>query len=234
LENLSSGAHPSACPSHRARAHVPEFFSHVEYMSCTARHAPIAARHLIPAPSAVRSSPALHSVLLHVASFRQHRSPGIGLKPTSARAVSSSSPRHRPPQAAHGAALPRVAVFISRSPELHPTPSCAVRSPLRRLPPGHPAVSAVIMRSRSSLPSARGTTALTFFSSLPVPVQRPLLHRSSGSSIAMLLSELAIPPVPSFGAYADPHPSSCACSRERERQGKKARTLIYYLSIHEV
>jgi hypothetical protein len=40
--------------------------------------------------------------------------------------------------------------------ELHPALSCAVRSPLRRLPPEPPAVSAVITRSRSSLPSARG------------------------------------------------------------------------------
>jgi hypothetical protein len=158
LENLPSGAHPSACPSHRARAHVLDFFSHAASMSRTARHAPAAARHLIPAPSTVRSSPTLHSVLLHVASFRQHRSPGIGLKPTPARAVSSSSPRRRPPKAAHGAALPRIAVFISRSPELHPMPSCAVRSPLHLLPLGLPAVSAVITRSRSSLPSARGIT----------------------------------------------------------------------------
>jgi hypothetical protein len=156
LENLPSGAHPSACPSHHARAHVLDFFSHAASMSRTARHAPAAARHLIPAPSTVRSSPTLHSVLLHVASFRQHRSPGIGLKPTPAQAISSSSPRRCPPQAAHGAALPRVAVFVSQSLELHPTPSCAVRSPLRRLPPGLPAVSAVITRSRSSLPSARG------------------------------------------------------------------------------
>jgi hypothetical protein len=97
LENLSSGAHPSACSSHRARAHVPEFISHATSMSRTARHAPAVARHLIPAPSAVRSSPALHSVLLHVTSFRQHRSPGIGRKPTLARAVSSSIPRRAVP-----------------------------------------------------------------------------------------------------------------------------------------
>jgi hypothetical protein len=147
LENLLSGAHLSACSSHRARAHVPEFFSHATSMSHTARHAPAAARHLILAPFAVRSSPALHSVLLHVASFRQHRSPGIGLKSTPTRAVLSSSPHRRPPQDAHGADLPRVTVFVSRSPELHPTPSCAIRSPLRRLPPGLPAVSAVITRS---------------------------------------------------------------------------------------
>jgi hypothetical protein len=97
LENLPSGAHPSACSSHRARAHVPEFISHATSMSRTARHAPAVARHLIPAPSAVRSSPALHSVLLHVTSFLQHRSPGIGLKPTLARAVLSSIPRRAVP-----------------------------------------------------------------------------------------------------------------------------------------
>jgi hypothetical protein len=69
-------------------------------------------------PSAVRSSPALHSVLLRVTSFRQHRSPGTGPKPPPARAVSSSSLRRRPPQAAHGAALPSAAIFVSQSPEL--------------------------------------------------------------------------------------------------------------------
>jgi hypothetical protein len=92
LENLPSGAHPSACSSHRARAHVPEFISHATSMSHTARHAPAVARHLIPAPSAVRSSPALHSVLLHVTSFRQHRLSGIGLKPSHAELCRSVTP----------------------------------------------------------------------------------------------------------------------------------------------
>jgi hypothetical protein len=80
-------------------------------------------------PSAVRSSPALHSVLLRVTSFRQHRSPGTGPKPPPARAVSSSSLRRRPPQAAHGAALPSAAISVSRSPES----SGAAPPELRRL-----------------------------------------------------------------------------------------------------
>jgi hypothetical protein len=86
---------------------------------CRAQHATpqLPPATLSLSPSAVRGSPALHSMLLHVASFRQHRSPGIGLKPTPTRAISSSSPRRHPPQAAHGAALPRVVVSVSRSPE---------------------------------------------------------------------------------------------------------------------
>jgi hypothetical protein len=99
------------------------------------------------------------------------------------------------------------------------------RSSLCTSPQGHRSNSynsrAASPRSRwvrtPILPSWPGTTALTFFSSLSVPVQRPLLHRASESSVACL-SELAMPPMPSFGAYPDPHPSSCACSRER--QGK--------------
>jgi hypothetical protein len=163
LENLPSGAHLSACSSHRARAPVPEFFSHTASMSRIARHAPAAARHLIPAPSAVRSSPALHSVLLHVASFRQHRSPGISLKPPPARAVSSSSPRHRPPQAAHGATLPRVAVSVSRSPESSDAappelqrPSHAASSPK----PHHPRPQS--KRATAALSSAAEAQAVVF------------------------------------------------------------------------
>jgi hypothetical protein len=43
----------------------------------------------------------------------------------------------------------------------------------------------------------------------------------------MILSELAMPPVPSFGAYPDPHRV-----RAVEKGRKKANTLIYYLFIH--
>jgi hypothetical protein len=86
---------------------------------CHAQHATpqLSSATLSLPPSAVRSSSALHSVLLHVASFRQYQSPCISLKPLPARAILSSSPRRHPPQAAHGAALPRVAVSVSRSPE---------------------------------------------------------------------------------------------------------------------
>jgi hypothetical protein len=132
---------------------------------CRAQHA---TPQLPPAtlslpPSAVRSSPALHSVLLHVASFRQHRWPGISLKPPPARAVSSSSTRRRPPQAAHGAALPRVAVSVSRSlessdaapPELQ-HPSHAASSPKQH----HPRPQS--KRATTALSSAAEAQAVVF------------------------------------------------------------------------
>jgi hypothetical protein len=108
-----------------------------------------------PRRSPIRRSPAVAT--------RQHRSPGIGLKPPPTRAVLSSSTRRRPPQAAHGAALPRVAVSVSRSPESGDVappelqhPSHAASSPK----PHHPRPQS--KRATAALSSAAEAQAFVF------------------------------------------------------------------------
>jgi hypothetical protein len=181
-------------------------------------------------PSAVRSSPALHSVLLCVTSFRQHRSPGTGPKPPPARAVSSSSLRRRPPQAAHGAALPSAAISVSRSQAALRRRSCDV---LATLPP---------RRSRTTLGHRRNK---------PRPRLPPKLKlKPSSSPIGELASVFllrcrALPPLTSFcvaqatGALnlgAQPSPSGSLFLLRRSpamllKEDNEANFLVY-TSIH--
>jgi hypothetical protein len=79
LENLLSGAHQSTYSSHHARAHVPEFISHMASMSRTTRHAPAATGHLTPSPicGPKQPSPPLCVALCHflpLTAVARHRS----------------------------------------------------------------------------------------------------------------------------------------------------------------